>query len=168
LTAGGETVDVEVGEMGEENNALFLVADRRFEIRHDAISTNCYRLEKEGRAYEVFVARGFRGEKQVFINGRTFLVQNADMQPRARAGRGGSGQTPGEVTPPMPAVVVRVLVRERDSVKRGQGLVVVSAMKMETTLYAPYAGVVRAVNCDVDKRVAPGDILVEIDEEEHE
>ena len=75
-------------------------------------------------------------------------------------------QPPGDVTPPMPSVVVRILVEEGDRVKKGQGLVVVTAMKMETTLKAPYNGRVKAIKTTVDAKVAPGDILVEIEEEE--
>ena len=36
----------------------------------------------------------------------------------------------------MPAVVIAVSVKEGDIVEKGQGVVVVSAMKMETTLFA--------------------------------
>jgi biotin carboxyl carrier protein len=50
-------------------------------------------------------------------------------------------------------------------VKRGQGLVVVSAMKMQTTLRAPSNGRVKKINTSIDAKVAPGDILVEIEEE---
>ena len=66
----------------------------------------------------------------------------------------------------MPAVVVRILVAEGDMVKKGQGLIVVTAMKMETTLAAPSEGKVIKINTSIDSKVAPGDILVEIEEEE--
>jgi 3-methylcrotonyl-CoA carboxylase alpha subunit len=59
--------------------------------------------------------------------------------------------------------VVRVLTAVGDRVERGQGLVVVSAMKMEMTLKAPYSGTVRAVNTEVGAQVSPGEVLVEIE-----
>jgi len=74
-------------------------------------------------------------------------------------------ETPGEVTPPMPAVVVRILIHEGDRVKRGQGLIVVTAMKMETTLVAPSDGRVKKINTSEGAKVVPGEILVEIEEE---
>ena len=76
--------------------------------------------------------------------------------------RAGLDETPGEVTPPMPAVVVRLLVQEGEAVVKGQGLVVVSAMKMETTLKAPVDGVVKKINTGLQAKVMPGDRLVEI------
>ncbi|MBW2139305.1 MAG: DUF2118 domain-containing protein [Deltaproteobacteria bacterium] len=65
----------------------------------------------------------------------------------------------------MPSVVVRVLVNEGDRVEKGQGLLVVTAMKMETTLKAPYAGIVKKINTQPEAKVMPGDILVEIEPE---
>jgi biotin carboxyl carrier protein len=65
----------------------------------------------------------------------------------------------------MPAIVVRILVQEGDIVARGQGLIVVSAMKMETTLAAPKDGRVLRVLTALNAKVAPGDRLVEIEEE---
>ena len=63
----------------------------------------------------------------------------------------------------MPAVVQNVLVEVDQVVDKGQPLVVVSAMKMESTLVAPYPGTVAAVNTEVGAKVNPGDILVEIE-----
>jgi len=61
-------------------------------------------------------------------------------------------------------VVVRLLVREGETVAKGQGLVVVTAMKMETTLKAPFDGVVKQIKTTLQAKVMPGDQLVEIEE----
>jgi len=114
---------------------------------------------------EAFVANTMQG-KYVFVRGKSFLVKDADQLPSRRISRGGPDQTPGDVTPPMPSVVVRIMVEEGDLVKKGQGLIVVTAMKMETTLVAPSDGRVKKINTSIDAKVAPGDILVEIEEEE--
>ena len=73
-----------------------------------------------------------------------------------------SGSEPQNVTPPMPSVVVKVLVENGDAVTKGQGLVIVSAMKMETTLNAPYDGVVTGIHAEEGGKVMPGDILVDV------
>jgi len=111
---------------------------------------------------EVFVATGNQG-KHVFVNGRSFFVQDADQLIARRARRKGPEEIPGEVTPPMPSVVLRIMVKEGERVKRGQGIVVVSAMKMQTTLAAPTDGTVKKIHTAIDAKVAPGDILVEIE-----
>jgi 3-methylcrotonyl-CoA carboxylase alpha subunit len=72
----------------------------------------------------------------------------------------------GEVTSPIPAVVVKVLVEEGQQVERGQALLVVTAMKLETTLNAPRAGKVTALAKRPGDRVSPGEILLIIAESE--
>ena len=65
----------------------------------------------------------------------------------------------------MPSVVVRIPVQIGEHVKKGQSVIVVSAMKMETTLCAPFDGTVVKINVAVNDKVAPGQILVEIEKE---
>ena len=48
-------------------------------------------------------------------------------------------------------------------VAKGDELLVVEAMKMETALRAPRDGVVRAVNVSAGDAVAPGRALVELE-----
>jgi biotin carboxyl carrier protein len=92
---------------------------------------------------------------QVWIDGRVRRVR-----PLAGAS---AAVLPDKVTPPMPATVVKVLVARGDAVVAGQKLVTVAAMKMETALRAPRAGVVRAVNVTPGQQVRPGEELVELE-----
>ncbi len=108
---------------------------------------------------------GQNDEKHVCIKGLNFLVLNENV-PLRRVKRKDFEEAPGEITPPMPSVVIRIMVAEGDMVKKGQGLVVLSAMKMETTLVAPTDGKVKRINTFINAKVAPGDILVEIEGEE--
>jgi biotin carboxyl carrier protein len=85
--------------------------------------------------------------------------------PRAAGRAGPTGAAGPEVGPPMPAVVVRLLVAPEQRVAAGEALLVVAAMKMETTLVAPHAGRVSAVGCAVGDRVRPGDVLVRVEPE---
>ena len=65
-----------------------------------------------------------------------------------RAMTGNGAQTPGPrpVLATMPGLVVRVEVAEGDTVRGGQGIVIVEAMKMENELRAEGPGVVRRVH----------------------
>ncbi len=107
---------------------------------------------------------------EIFLNGRTYSVKDqrdADRRPKRR---GGPGEQEQKITPPMPAVVIRILVSEGDAVKKRQPLIVLSAMKMESTLVSPYDGTVKKINASEGQQVMPGLILVEIEkapEEEH-
>jgi biotin carboxyl carrier protein len=164
LKIAEKTADVDVSNPVSEQKIKFIIGEETYHVGYQAISNNCLHLLVDGKAIEVFLKRGDHG-KHVFINGRSYLVEDADQLPSRRGRRTGIDQAPGDVTPPMPSVVVRIMVEEGDLVKKGQGLIVVTAMKMETTLKAPYNGRVTAIKTTVDAKVAPGDILVEIEEE---
>ncbi len=69
----------------------------------------------------------------------------------------------GVVTAPMPGKILRILVKEGEQVKTGQGLLVLEAMKMENEIPAPKDGVVKKVFVKEGDTVNTGDPLVEIE-----
>jgi biotin carboxyl carrier protein len=161
-----EIVDVDISHSDSEHTVQAIIEGKEYDVHYQSVVNGCFHLVMNGKSTEVFVATGDQG-KHIFVNGRTFFVQDAD-QLTHRTRRRGPEETPGEVTPPMPSVVLRIMVKEGEHVKRGQGIVVVSAMKMQTTLVAPSDGTVKRIHTSIDAKVAPGDILVEIEEEEVE
>ncbi|MBW1730935.1 MAG: hypothetical protein JRJ75_08610 [Deltaproteobacteria bacterium] len=137
----------------------------RLDVSFCPVGNNRYHIMIDGRPYNVWINTHDHG-KQIFVNGYTLTVEDVTHAKSGRPRRKPLEETPSNVTPPMPSVVVRVMVREGERVEKGQGLVVVTAMKMETTLKAPYSGIVQKVNTQVNAKVMPGDILVEIQKED--
>jgi biotin carboxyl carrier protein len=164
LKAGEETSEIEVSSTGNPQSLRITMADKIFDVAFQGISDHCLWMVVDGKATKAFVTQAGEGT-HVFLAGRCYLVQDADRVALSRHRSGRPEETPTEVTPPMPSVVIRILVNEGDRVKRGQGLIVVTAMKMETTLTAPFDGKVKKVNASINQKVAPGDILVEIEKE---
>ena len=68
----------------------------------------------------------------------------------------------GVVSAPMPGKILRILVREGDQVKVGQGLLVLEAMKMENEIPAPKDGVVKRILVKEGDTVDTGQALVEL------
>lgn len=99
------------------------------------------------------------------LGGETFTVVPPEQLERQRR-RGAGVDAQHAVTPPMPGQVIQILVEVGDRVEVGQTVVVISAMKMESNLNAPHAGTVTAINTTVGAQVKPGDILVDIEEED--
>ncbi len=65
---------------------------------------------------------------------------------------------------PMPGKVVKVLVKDGETVKSGQTLLVLEAMKMEQTTRSPADGVVKKVLVREGDQVTAGQILVVMEE----
>ena len=70
----------------------------------------------------------------------------------------------GSVGAPMPGVVVDVRVAKGEKVEKGDPLVVLSAMKMETVVAAPCAGKIKRVAVNVGDNISPGELTAEIEE----
>jgi pyruvate carboxylase len=62
----------------------------------------------------------------------------------------------------LPGLVVGVAVQPGDAVRKGQKLLSIEAMKMETTLYAERAGRVAEVLAVVGRQVEAGELLLRI------
>ena len=67
-----------------------------------------------------------------------------------------------KVDAPLPGVILSVSVKEGDTVKAGDTLMVMEAMKMENAILAEIGGVVKSVKVKPQDSVLQGDILVEI------
>ena len=156
-----ETVSVDINPH-EENKATAIIEGREYDLKYSLISENELHLMVNGKSINAYVSQTPAG-KTIMLNGNLYKIQDADKiskGPKKKKGANG----PSTFTPPMPAVVIAVPVKEGDKVEKGQGVVVVSAMKMETTLCAPYKGIVTKVNVIENDKVMPGQILVDIEE----
>ncbi|MDO9320663.1 MAG: biotin/lipoyl-containing protein, partial [Pseudomonas sp.] len=71
----------------------------------------------------------------------------------------------GGLTAPMNGSIVRVLVEVGQPVEAGAALVVLEAMKMEHSIRAPHAGIVKALYCGEGELVSEGTALVELEEQ---
>ena len=71
---------------------------------------------------------------------------------------GGGGK--GAVKAPMPGKILEVSVKPGDTVKRGQQVAILEAMKMHNSLGASQDGVIAEVCVDVGQTVAHGDVIV--------
>ena len=115
-----------------------------------------------GHSYEMLIASE-RFNYSVNVRGEQFQVQVEDDRAR-RLNRGRKMPTLPEgelaVTAPIPGLVVKVLVREGDSIEEGQPLVLLEAMKMENELRSQRSGVVKSVVVTPGQRVEQNSVLL--------
>jgi biotin carboxyl carrier protein len=106
------------------------------------------------RATRCAVAKGRRGV-WVSCEGRTWLLE--EERPEASAKGSPSAD---ELRAPMTGRVVQVVAQKGASVKEGELLLTIEAMKMEFKVTAPEDGVVEEIRCAAGERVELGDLLV--------
>jgi len=67
---------------------------------------------------------------------------------------------PNHIGAPMPGLIASVVAQPGQKVLRGDRLLSIEAMKMETGISAERDGVIADVIVDVDAQVAAGDLLI--------
>ncbi|WP_395707283.1 biotin/lipoyl-containing protein [Casimicrobium huifangae] len=100
------------------------------------------------------------GHRVVLLAGERFEFDAVDRYapPESEDGHG------GHLVAPMPGSVVSVLVKVGDTVKKGQPLIIMEAMKMEHTIVAPFDGAVEAIYFAAKEQVKEGAELVALAE----
>jgi biotin carboxyl carrier protein len=114
-------------------------------------------LAIDGRRYPVY---GARRKESIFVavGPASFEFKPAEASARRHA----RGLAAAEIVAPMPGKVLKVTVRDGDLVEAGQALVVIEAMKMETTLAAESAALVKHVRVAEGDAVDHGAVLIEL------
>ncbi|WP_286884035.1 biotin/lipoyl-containing protein, partial [Aneurinibacillus sp. UBA3580] len=69
---------------------------------------------------------------------------------------------PGQIGASMPGKVLKVMVEQGDKVKKGEHVIVTEAMKMETTMQAPFNGIVKEIHVKAGDTIESGDLLIVI------
>jgi len=71
-------------------------------------------------------------------------------------------KNPNHLSATMPGTVVKVIVEKGERVEKGDHLMITEAMKMETTVQAPFSGVVKDIYVQSGEAIQTGDLLIEM------
>ncbi|SDY44896.1 pyruvate carboxylase [Citreimonas salinaria] len=107
------------------------------------------------------------GEVRVFfeLNGQPRTIRVADRKAKAVSGARPKAElgNPNHVGAPMPGVVASVVVQQGQTVKEGDMLLTIEAMKMETGLHAERDGTVKAIHIQPGGQIDAKDLLIELE-----
>lgn len=127
-----------------------------------------FHLLQSDQAYSVeLLEEDYAGRRYVFrIAGVRYTVCISDYYERLIEQLGltvGGGQKINTVKAPMPGMVLNVLVEPGQTVRKGDGLLILEAMKMENVIKAAGDGVVKSVPAQKGRPVDKGQILLEFE-----
>ena len=108
-----------------------------------------YKVTLNGK---VFVVEVHEGEAEIIDEGEVKMA--AAPAPVIEGGN--------KVASPLPGSVVEVLVAPGDTVKEGQPVLIIEAMKMENEIPSPFSGTVGQILVERGRFVNNGDVLMTI------
>ncbi len=149
---------------------------------------NMLEVEVDGKKYEVDLMHTADGTFSILEGGHSFDIElvpdpaspkkytaytlyethnveviDAEARYLQNRNAGGSGAADSKITSPMPGKVVNVLVTEGDPVQKGDTVIIISAMKMESEYKAPIDGVVKKVHVKNEDTVDSNQVLIELE-----
>ena len=154
-------------DISETDGVLTAEIDgRRYEIEASHPEPNVWLLKSEGRVFEAFVSPSDNadGGSDVRVGTNEMDIQIIDPRKlRSSAGTGHNTDGIVEIKTAMPGKIVRVLKAVNDTVDKGEGVVVVEAMKMQNEMRSPRDGVIKSIKFAEGDTVAAGEVLVIIE-----
>jgi pyruvate carboxylase len=107
------------------------------------------------------------GTRTVFfeLNGqpRAVIVRDRKLEAKAPLRPKADPAHPGQIGAPIPGVVSTVAVELNEKIKKGDRLLVMEAMKMQSTVYSPVGGTVKQVLVKSGSHVESKDLLLVIE-----
>jgi len=153
-------------EIEEIDKSLYRVSVDGSEFLVDGKKTglSSYSLIVDNRSFEVDVDIS-EDEYRVLVDGRSYRIHLVDERRMRLGGLQSRIQLQGrqEVSVPMPGKVIAVLIANGDRVEKGQGLVIVEAMKMENEIRSPIAGEVKEVRVKAGEALDVGAVLAVVE-----
>lgn len=121
---------------------------------------NTYTVKLDGKSYEATV-NDTDGKVQVSVDDQLFVANVSSSDAPASESEDDSVNATGEpIKAPLSGNIFQVLVQPQSTVKEGQTLIILEAMKMETEIKAPRDGVVSTVSVKQGDTTSVGDILL--------
>jgi 3-methylcrotonyl-CoA carboxylase alpha subunit len=116
--------------------------------------------------YTIYFSNDKNGSGIISFEGHIFKMQRQDFLPESISPvRFESTNHSNEIYSPMPGKVIKLFVNTGDKVRKGEGLLIIEAMKMENTIVSPVNGLVAQINVVLNDRIDPGKALITLEKD---
>jgi biotin carboxyl carrier protein len=153
---------IEIKRNGRRVTALI---DGR-EIEYDAseVEPGIFLLKNGEKNYEAAISVKADGSYLATVRGTEVELELIDPK-RLRGGSTGGDEAGGraEIRSAMPGKIVRLIAAAGDEITKGDGVLVVEAMKMQNELRSPRDGVVKEMSVNEGDTVGAGQLLAVIE-----
>lgn len=138
-------------------NYKFTIHGTQYEVEINSVEDQTIKLNLNGTPYEVKVDKEIKQTKTPKLMRSVAVPSTESDAPTARTNAAGASS---EIKSPLPGTVLDVMVKEGDTVKVGQHLLLLEAMKMENNIDSDKEGVVKSIKVRKGDAVMEGDVLI--------
>ena len=153
-----EQHEIEIKRDGEKVFAR--IDDREYNLEASEVEPNVWLLKIDNRIFQIYAApNGI-----VNLGKHQFEIKLID--PKKMRGSGAAGANAAassEIKTAMPGKLVRILVEVGAEIAKGDGVLVVEAMKMQNEMKAQKDGIVKEIRYAEGATVNAGDVLAIIE-----
>ena len=140
-------------------NYSFTIRGNKYDVEILDIEDNIAKIDVNGTEYTVDIHVKKKESKTPTLL-RTKTLPSSDTSVKTRKPTASKGA--GTVKAPLPGTIMEIKIKVGDSVKSGDNILIMEAMKMENNIKATTDGVVKDIKVNVNDSVLEGDVLVEI------
>jgi biotin carboxyl carrier protein len=150
----------------QSTNEGFYVDGKQFGWDLVTISDGYFHILLNNKSFTAEIVKADAAAKSFLIkvNGKTYPVEVRDKFDLLLEKMGMNNQTSGKVNnikAPMPGLIIDLKVKAGDTVKQGDPLLILEAMKMENIIKSPGEGTVKAVKARKGDSVEKNQVLIE-------
>lgn len=164
LTAKLEGREIPVEIKRDGGNVWAVIDGRDLEYYVSEVEPGIFLLKQGENVYEAAVSTIGDGGYLATVRGVEIEIDLIDPK-RLRGGASSGDDTGGraEIRSAMPGKIVRVIAAAGDEIKKGDGVLVVEAMKMQNELRSPRDGIVKEITVAEGDTVGAGQLLTVIE-----
>ena len=139
LVVNGDRITYDMDSLNSTGLHIIRQPNRNFEAYLEPTRGGLYDIQIDGQHLSAEVAVGFQTPKKMFT------------------------EIAGKIISPMPGLIVDIMVKIGDKVKKGETILIQEAMKMQMKLRAPSSGRITGISIARGSQVEKGVLLVSLD-----
>lgn len=168
ITMDERPFKVDVKMLDEGGLLVISVGDQSFTMKPTLDENGDWVVNDTAMDYPVKILKKTGKAVNLEINGEERIIEweRLRKQEAVKSTASGAASGPkvsGGIYPPMPGKITELRVKVGDSVKAGNTICILEAMKMFNELKSGSSGTVKEVNVEVGSMVSPDDLLVLIE-----
>lgn len=150
----------------DENKIEIVVDGKHYKLDAVRVEEGIYSIIYKGKSYTIEMIEGKENRKyNVNTLYNTYDVEVIDAETRYLLSRNKSlnDELENTISSPMPGKVIRIMVGKGETIKQGQTLIIVSAMKMESEYKAGKDGKIKEIHVKEGDTIEGNQTLITIE-----